>query len=92
MLVVVGSVVSVVSVVAVVVELLVDVLVDVEVGTVVVDVVETLEVVVGTVVVDELVVWSSPEPPASANTAIRSPITSAMSTPIANFWPLLIPP
>ena len=86
--VVVGSLaVGVVVVVVVSVEVvLVDVSVDV-VGSVEVDVDEDVELlvdVVGSVVVDE-VVSSFPPPPASANTAMSRPMTSATSRPIAVF-------
>jgi hypothetical protein len=90
----VGGSVTVLTVVVDVDELSVlDVVVSVLVELVVEDVVE---VVVGSVVVVVVVlvvdVSSFPLPPASAMTAINRPITSATTRPIANFWPLLIPP
>ncbi|KAA0265962.1 MAG: hypothetical protein EDQ89_12810 [Acidobacteria bacterium] len=49
-------------------------------------------VVVGSVVVGAVVVLAPSPPPARAITAITSPITSAATSPIATFWPALLPP
>jgi hypothetical protein len=89
-----------VVVVSVAVEVLLDVVVD-EVGgavDVLVEVVVDEEVLVGSLVVEVLevvveldVVSSSPPPPARAMTAITRPRMSAATSPIATFWPVLMP-
>jgi hypothetical protein len=87
-----------VEVVVVVVDVGSVVVVVVDVGSVVVelDVEDVVELVVVEVVVvgsvEEVVVdESSSPPPASAITAITSPRISAATSPIATFWPVLMP-